>query len=75
MEEGTQKIIQKGYDGKKSIAYKILKLNGKTISKTVLSKDTYKPMNKIVQVGTKKVSIPITAPTTTNTITDTNIVQ
>ncbi len=53
--EGTEKVIQKGYDGKKSIAYKILKLNGATISKTVLSKDTYKPMAKIIQVGTKKV--------------------
>lgn len=56
LEEGTQKVIQKGYDGRTSIAYKILKLNGKTISKTVLSKDTYKPMNKIIQVGTKKVT-------------------
>lgn len=64
LEEGTQKVIQKGYDGKKSIAYKIIKHNGKTISKTVLSKDTYKPMSKIVQVGTKKVSIPTTAPQT-----------
>ena len=54
LEEGTQKVIQKGYDGKKSIAYKIVKYNGKTISKTVLSKDTYKPMNQIIQVGTKK---------------------
>jgi len=73
LEEGTQKVIQKGYDGKKSIAYKILKLNGKTISKTVLSKDTYKPMTKIVQVGTKKVTTQVTAPTTTNTTTDTNL--
>lgn len=71
LEEGTQKVIQKGYDGKKSIAYKILKLNGKTISKTVLSKDTYKPMTKIVQVGTKKVTTPVIAPTTPNTPTDT----
>ena len=56
LEEGKQKVIQKGYDGRKSIAYKTLKLNGKTISKTVLSKDTYKPMNKIIQIGTKKVT-------------------
>ena len=55
LEEGKEKVIQKGYDGKKSIAYKIIKYNGKTISKTVLSKDTYKPMNKIIQVGTKKI--------------------
>ena len=54
LEEGKQKVIQKGYDGKKSIAYKIVKYNGKTISKTVLSKDTYKPMNQIIEVGTKK---------------------
>lgn len=52
--EGKQKVIQKGHSGQKSIAYKVVKYNGKTISKTVLSKDTYKPMNRIVQVGTKK---------------------
>ena len=70
LEEGTQKVVQKGYDGKKSIAYKIVKYNGKTISKTVLSKDTYKSMNKIVQVGTKKVTTQAsTAPTTTTTNT------
>ena len=65
LEEGKEKVIQKGYIGKKSIAYKIVKYNGKTISKTVLSKDTYKPMNKIVQVGTKKVEQPVvTTPVT-----------
>lgn len=56
LEEGKEKVIQKGYIGKKSIAYKIVKYNGKTISKTVLSKDTYKPMNRIVEVGTKTTS-------------------
>ena len=55
LEEGKEKVIQKGYVGKTSIAYKILKYNGKTVSKTVLSKDTYKPMNRIVQIGAKKV--------------------
>lgn len=67
LEEGKQKIIQKGYDGKKSIAYKILKYNGKTISKTVLSKDTYKPMNQIIEVGTKKVTTQTTNQTNNNT--------
>ena len=67
LEEGKQKVIQKGFNGRKSIAYKIIKENGKTISKTVLSKDTYKPMNRIVQVGTKKTQ----KKTTTNTITNT----
>lgn len=76
LEEGTQKVIQKGYDGKKSIAYKILKNKDGTIhSKTVLSKDTYKPMAKIIEVGTKKVTTPTsTAPIIQNTVTiDTNI--
>lgn len=72
LEEGKEKVIQKGYIGKTSIAYKILKYNGKTISKTVLSKDTYKPMNKIVQIGTKKVTNNNqTVETTTQPITET----
>ena len=54
MEEGKQKIIQKGYNGYKSITYKITKQNGKIINKETLSSDTYLPMNKIVMVGTKK---------------------
>lgn len=54
LEEGKQKVIQKGYVGRTSIAYKTLKINGETISKTVLSKDVYKPMEKIIEVGTKK---------------------
>ena len=64
LEEGIEKVIQKGYEGKTSIAYKIVKYNGKTISKTVLSKDTYKPMNKIIQVGTKKI-VDTTTPVNT----------
>lgn len=67
--EGKQKVVQKGHSGLKSIAYKIVKYNGKTISKTVLSKDTYKPMNRIVQVGTKKVKTP-SIPTTIQTNTE-----
>lgn len=74
LEEGKEKVIQKGYTGKKSIAYKILKYNGKTISKTVLSKDTYKPMNRIVQVGTKKVT-PVVTPSESTTQTNTEPIQ
>lgn len=62
LEEGKQKVVQTGHTGQKSIAYKTVKYNGKTISKTVLSKDTYKPMDRIVQVGTKKSA---TKPSTT----------
>lgn len=73
LEEGKQKVIQSGYTGKTSIAYKILKLNGKTISKTVLSKDVYKPMDRIIEVGTKKAATttttPVVSPSTTATTT------
>ena len=72
LEEGKEKVIQKGYNGKKSIAYKILKINGNTISKTVISKDTYKPMNRIVEIGTKKVVIQSSTTIQTNTEPITN---
>ena len=79
LEEGKEKVIQKGFNGKKSIAYKVVKLNGKTISKTVLSKDTYKPMNKIVEVGTKKVQEQIIPTTSTVPVApsdvNTNVIQ
>lgn len=52
--EGKQKIIQKGHNGYKSKAYKVVKYKGKIISKTLLSSDTYKPMNRIIEKGTKK---------------------
>ena len=74
LEEGKEKVIQKGFNGKKSIAYKVVKLNGKTISKTVLSKDTYKPMNKIVQVGTKKIQQQVNPTISTVTVAPSNVV-
>lgn len=55
LQEGKQKVIQVGHNGLKSKAYKIVKYNGKTISTTLLSSDTYKPMNRIIEKGTKKV--------------------
>ena len=62
--EGKQKIIQKGHNGYKSKAYKTVKYNGKVISKTLLSSDTYKPMNRIIEKGTKKSSSKISDETT-----------
>ena len=41
-------------NGCKSITYKIVSLNGEEISKTVLSSDTYKAMDKIIKKGTAK---------------------
>lgn len=51
--KGKTKVIQNGSNGCKSVAYRILKQNGEIVSKTLLSKDTYNPHNKIVAVGTK----------------------
>ena len=54
LEEGKEVVEQSGYTGCTSEAYKILKLNGEVVSKTLLSKDTYDPMNRIIRRGTKK---------------------
>lgn len=48
---GQQKVIQTGSNGQKVEAYKVTRLNGQIISKTLLSKDTYNAMKKIVHVG------------------------
>lgn len=52
--EGKEVVEQSGYNGCKSEAYRILKKNGKIVSKTLLSRDTYDPMQRIVRRGTKK---------------------
>lgn len=51
---GTENIVVKGTNGYKSEAYKILKLDGKVVSKTLLSKDSYHSMTREVERGTKK---------------------
>ena len=61
LKAGTEKVTQNGMNGVKSITYKILKLNGQQVSSTVLSTDTYDPMNKIIEKGPEK------ATTTTST--------
>ena len=47
------KVVQSGSNGAKSVAYRVLKLNGKEVSRTLLSKDTYSPHNQIIARGTK----------------------
>ena len=49
---GTTKVLQSGSSGCRSVCYRILKRNGETVSKTLLSNDTYSPHNKVVAVGT-----------------------
>lgn len=53
LEQGAENQIQKGVDGYKSEAYRILKLNGQVISKTLLSKDSYNPLERIIERNTK----------------------
>ena len=50
---GTEKIKQKGANGLKTETYITKMLNGKTISTTLLSKDTYDAMAKIIVKGSK----------------------
>lgn len=49
---GQQKVVQQGSNGSKVEAYKVTKLNGEVVSRTLLSRDTYNAMKKIVHVGT-----------------------
>ena len=50
---GKEVVQQAGSNGRKVEAYKVVKLNGKVVSTTLLSKDTYNAMKRIVRVGTK----------------------
>ncbi len=67
LEEGKEIVEQTAITGCRSEGYKILKLNGKTVSQTLLSKDTYKSRNKIVRRGTKKTTTTPTKPANENT--------
>jgi len=77
MDKGTQQVIQNGSNGYVSEAYITKKLNGKIISTTLLSRDTYKPVNRILKIGTKEVyvapaPVPAPAPTPAPTVPDNN---
>lgn len=49
---GTEKVKQKGTNGLVTETYKIVKSNGSVVSKTLLSKDVYNAMQKVVIIGT-----------------------
>lgn len=74
LEEGKEVVEQYGHTGCISEGYKILKKNGKVVSQTLLSKDSYRAKERIVRKGTKKVAKPAettpitpTKPTTNTT--------
>jgi len=50
---GKEIVEQKGNNGCRSETYKIVSLNGKVIERTLLSKDTYTAMQKIIRRGSK----------------------
>ncbi len=54
MKKGTTKEVQKPVNGYVSEAYKVYLKNGKEISRELISKDTYAPINQIINVGTKE---------------------
>lgn len=74
---GTEKVKRKGANGLKTETYITKSLNGKAISTTLLSKDTYDAMTKIILKSTKEETnnttpANITTPNTTpNSSTDT----
>lgn len=77
--EGTEVVQQKGTNGLKTQTYMTKMLDGKVISTTLLSTDTYNAMARIVKKGTKKVTTNNTQTnsqtqnkTQTNTTTTTN---
>ena len=60
---GTEKVEQKGTNGLKTETYMTKLLNGKAISTTLVSKDTYNAMTRIIRRGTA----PATTTNTENT--------
>lgn len=70
---GKEKVIQKGANGLKTETYISKILNGKVISTTLLSRDTYDAMTKIIAKGTHGVvnTAPNAIPNTTQEKTPT----
>ncbi len=56
---GEEKIKQKGHNGMKTETYITKMLNGKAVSTTLLSKDTYDAMTRIIIKGTNATEVPV----------------
>ncbi len=65
LEAGTEKVKKKGVNGLKTETYMTKMLNGKVVSSTLLSKDTYDAMNRVIVKATKKEMPQTEQPTTT----------
>lgn len=66
---GTQRVTQNGLNGCKSTTYKVLKLNGVEVSRTVLSNDEYDPLSKIIKKG-PEASAPVEEPAVEETVSE-----
>ena len=64
LDQGKEKVVQKGHNGTYSEAYKVTYLNGKVVSRTLLSKDKYNQMETIIKRGTKGKTTTTTPPAT-----------
>ncbi len=55
LDEGQEKIEQKGVNGIVTETYKIERVNGNIVAKTLLSKDTYNCMQRVIKRGKRTV--------------------
>lgn len=62
LKKDVSQITTKGTKGYTSNAYKTVRLNGKVLSKTFLSEDTYKSTPTVIAVGTKEEAPIVTTP-------------
>ncbi len=64
---GEEVVEQKGQNGCKSVAYKVMSLNGKVVSRKLLSSDTYNAMEKLIRRGVEGASVETQPEGTTQT--------
>lgn len=67
---GQEVVFQKGFNGCISETYKILKYGDQIVSRTLLSKDTYSAMERIIKKGTGKESFQTVSPEENTSVTD-----
>ena len=73
MNEGTQKVVTQGVNGEDQVSYEVKYVNGKEESRTETERTTVKkPVNKVVNVGTKKVSSSSSSKVKSNGVTSKN---
>lgn len=73
MNEGTQKVVTQGVNGEDQVSYEVKYVNGKEESRTETERTTVKkPVNKVVNVGTKKGSSSSSSTVKSNGVTSKN---